>query len=47
MPLPNRAGEGHQDQRRTGDDEPGIDLLALDHVAAFERLVEPLLGRVF
>ena len=40
-------GERHQDQRRAGDHEPGVDLLALDDVAALERLVEPFLGRVF
>ena len=34
-------------ERRAGDHEPGVDLLALDDVAALERLVEPFLGRVF
>ena len=34
-------------QRGAGDHEPGVDLLAFDDVAAFERLVEPLLGWVF
>ena len=44
---PIAAGERDQHQRRAGDHEPGIDLLALDHVAALERLVQPLLCRVF
>ena len=40
-------GKAQQDQRRAGDDEPGVDLLALDDIAALVCLVEPLLGRVF
>src|SRR6185437_3147050 len=37
------AGEHHQHQGGAGNDEPGIDLLALDDIAALERLVETLL----
>jgi hypothetical protein len=37
----------HQDERGASDDEPGIDLLTLDDVAALERFVEPLAGRIF
>ena len=43
----HRAGERHQDKRGTGDDKPGIDLLAFDDITAFERLVKPLLGWFF
>ena len=45
--LAHRAGERHQHQRAAGDDEPGIDLLALGDVAALESVVEALLRRVF
>ena len=41
------AGKRHQHQRGAAHDEPGVDLLALDHVAALERFVQPLLCRVF
>ena len=41
------AGERQQDQRRTGDNELGVDLLALGDVATFQRIVEFFLGRVF
>ncbi len=43
----HRAGKGHQHQSRSGQNEPGIDLLALDHVAALVRLFETLMGGVF
>ena len=45
--LPIGAENAIRIERRAGDDEPGIDLLALGDVAALERLVEPFLGRVF
>jgi hypothetical protein len=41
--LARAAGKAHQHQRRGGHHEPGVDLLALDHVAALERVVEALL----
>ena len=43
----DRARKRRQHQRRAGDHEPGVDLLALGDVAAFERIVEAFLGRVF
>ena len=43
----HRAGERHQDKCGTGDDKPGIYLLAFDDIAALERLVKPLLGWFF
>jgi hypothetical protein len=45
--APGRAGEGEQRKRRRADDEPGIDLLALDHIALADRFVEPSLTGVF
>ena len=43
----DRARKRRQHQRRTGDHEPGVDLLALGDVAALERIVEAFLRRVF
>ena len=43
----DRAREGRQNQRGAGDDEPGVDLLALDDVPLGKRIVETLLRRVF
>ena len=43
----HRTREGQQDQRGACEHEPGVHLLALDHVAALQRLVEPLLRRIF
>ena len=42
----DRAAEVRHHERAGGDDEPGVDLLALDDVAALERLVETFLRRV-
>jgi hypothetical protein len=43
----HRPRKGHQHNRGTGDDKPGIYLLAFDDIAALERLVKPLLGWFF
>jgi hypothetical protein len=43
----HRAGECHQHQGATRDYEPGIDLLALDHIAALESFLKTFLGRFF
>ena len=47
MPALIEPENDEQDQRRRGEHEPGVDLLALGDVAALQRLVEPLLRRVF
>jgi hypothetical protein len=43
----DRSREGRQYQRGARDDEPGVDLLALDDVPLGMRVVETLLRRVF
>jgi hypothetical protein len=43
----HRAGKRGQHQRAAAGHEPGRHLLALDHVATLERLVETFLGWVF
>jgi hypothetical protein len=46
QPAADRAVEGRQDQRRTRQQEPGIDLLAFGYVAAFVSIVELFLRGV-
>jgi len=45
MPPPTEPDRQHQ--RGAGDDEPGVDLLALDDVAFLKGFVEAFLRRVF
>ena len=43
----HRAGECHQHQGAARDYEPGIDLLAFDHITALESFLKTFLGRFF